>query len=153
MLTNKYNLPDPLLVLQYLPTYSHWKNVCKSKVIDWFEKHLRAEASLLPSLLFFQPSFMSLTSPHPLWLNAGSPFEVSKAVVVARMLSGRYRTDRLTRHWNKDNPHGFCRLPGCLHEEGNLAHILLHSKKDNNFDKNMFVFVLIIKIGSQFCCF
>ena len=27
------------------------------------------------------------------------------------------------------------------------------STKDNNFDKNMFVFVLIIKIGSQFCCF
>ena len=27
MLTNKYNLPDPLLVLQYPPTYSHWKNL------------------------------------------------------------------------------------------------------------------------------
>ena len=126
LLANKYCLPDPLLVLQYPPTYNHWKSLCKSKVIDWFEQHLRAEASLLPSLLFFQPVFMSLTSPHPIWLNAGSPFEVSKSVVQARMLSGRYRTDRLARHWTPDNPDGYCRLPGCHNEEGNLEHILLH---------------------------
>ena len=69
---------------------------------------------------------MSLTSLHPLWLNAGSPFEVSKAVVVARMISGRYRTDSLARYWTKDNPNGYCRLPGCLLEEGKLGHILLH---------------------------
>ena len=69
---------------------------------------------------------MSLRNPHPLWLNAGSPFEVSKAVVVGRMLSGRYRTDRLARHWTRDNPNGYCRLPGCHYEEGSLDHILLH---------------------------
>ena len=42
------------------------------------------------------------------------------------MLSGRHRTDRVTRHWTSSNPHGFCRLPGCEEEEGNLDHILLH---------------------------
>ena len=69
---------------------------------------------------------MSLSSPHPIWRAAGSPFEVSKAVIVARMLSGRYRTDRLARHWTSDNPNGLCRLPGCSGQVGDLVHILLH---------------------------
>ena len=69
---------------------------------------------------------MSLSSPHPLWTSAGSPFEVSKAVISARMLSGRYRTDRLARHWSSSNPEGLCRLPGCDGQVGSLSHILLH---------------------------
>ena len=68
---------------------------------------------------------MSLSSPHPIWTKAGSPFEVKKAVISARMLSGRYRTDRLTRFWSKSNPRGLCRLPGCTGEEGSIQHILL----------------------------
>ena len=69
---------------------------------------------------------MSLSRPHPLWLNANSPYEVSKAAVVAKMLSGRFRTDRLTRHWSPDNPDGLCNLPGCTGQVGDLTHILLH---------------------------
>ena len=68
---------------------------------------------------------MSLSHPHPLWTHAGSPFEVGKAVIAARMLSGRYRTDQLSKHWTRDNPNGLCRLPGCNNQEGNLCHILL----------------------------
>ena len=126
LLSQKYGLPDPLLILQSPPTPSHWKSTCKSKVIDWYEQRLRAEADLLPSLLHFKPAFMSLSAPHPMWTSAGSPYEVSKAVITARMLSGRYRTDRLSRHWNHDNPEGLCRLPGCLDQQGDLHHILLH---------------------------
>ena len=126
LLTQKYNLPDPLITLQSPPTHSQWKSKCKSRVIDWYERQLRAEAELLPSLIYFKPSFMSLSSPHPIWTSAHSPYEVSKAVIAARMLSGRYRTDLLARHWTRDNPDGLCRLPGCFNQEGNLQHILLH---------------------------
>ena len=80
---------------------------------------------MLPSLQYFNPYFMSLSSPHSIWTHSNSPYEVSKAVVAARMLSGRYRTDRLTRHWTPANPQGLCRLPGCSEEEGTLVHILL----------------------------
>ena len=125
-LCHQYSLPDPLLVLQSPLSKYQWKNLCKSKVIDWWEQKLRAEADLLPSLQHFKPSFMSLSTPHPIWTSAGSPYEVGKAVVAARMLSGRYRTDYLARHWNKTNPDGLCRLPGCSNEVGNMEHILLH---------------------------
>jgi hypothetical protein len=68
---------------------------------------------------------MSLSRPHPIWTTAGSPFEISKAVITARMLSGRYRTDLLMSNWSTSNPDGLCRLPGCDDEIGSLKHILL----------------------------
>ena len=125
LLCQKYGLLDPLLILQSPPTSTQWKSTCKSKVIDWFEQKLRAEAAILPSLEFFKPAYMSLSSPHPIWTSSGSPYEVGKAVIAARMLSGRYRTDILSKHWTRDNPEGNCRLPGCSNQEGNLDHILL----------------------------
>ena len=106
-----YSLPDPLLVLQNPSTKFAWKNLCKSRVIDWWEQHLRGQAALLPSLQLFKSAFMSLTTPHPIWTTANSPYEISKAVISARMLSGRYRTDYLSRHWSKRNPSGHC-TPG-----------------------------------------
>ena len=45
---------------------------------------------------------MSLRTAHPLWTTAGcSPVKVTMATVQAQMLSGRYRTDYLCRHWSK----------------------------------------------------
>ena len=125
LLTQQYALQDPIIILQSPPTQCQWKSQCRSKVIDWYEKKLRAQADLLPSLQFFKPNFMSLKTPHPLWTHAGSPYEIGKAVITARMLSGRYRTDQLTRHWTLSNPEGHCRLPGCTNNIGNLHHILL----------------------------
>ena len=112
-LCQQYNLPDPVLVLQSPPTHSYWKSLTKSKVLDWWQTNLRGVAEHLDSLAFFKPSFISLSTPHPIWTTAGSPFEVSKAVITTRMLSGRYRTDKLMSNWSNSNPAGLCRLPGC----------------------------------------
>ena len=68
---------------------------------------------------------MSLSTPHSIWMSANSPFEVCKAVISARMLSDRYRTDKLMSKWSTDNPSGVCRLPGCEVRVGDLQHILL----------------------------
>ena len=125
-ISTQYGLTDPLLVLQSPPSYSHWKNLTKCKVLEWWLQRYRAIAHHMNSLQYFNPSFMSLSRPHPIWTSAGSPFEVRKAVVSARMLSGRYRTDILISHWNNSNPLGLCRLPGCEGETGTLTHILLH---------------------------
>ena len=125
LLSQQYGLPDRLLILQSPPTHFYWKKLTKLKVLDWWQTKFRGEIDTLTSLEFFQPSYMSLSSPHPLWTTAGSPFEVRKATISARMLSGRYRTDYLARHWSKTNPEGLCRLPGCNNELGTLQHILL----------------------------
>ena len=123
----EYGLQDPLINLQSPSSKDSWKSLTKSKVIDVWERKLRGQVEYLPSLKYFHPAFMSLSAPHPMWASARSPFEVRKAVVVARMMSGRYRTDQLTRHWSKTNKSGLCLLPGCSGgEAGTLEHILLY---------------------------
>ena len=80
---------------------------------------------------------MSLCKPHPLWTTAGSnPYEVSKAIQQARFLSGRYRTESLTRHWSK-NINGYCQASTCVQVLESVEHILLHCSSYNNSRKNL----------------
>ena len=91
-----YDLPHPLIILENPPNKDVMKKYVKAKIVSYWELKLRGEASLLPSLRYFQPERMSLTKPHPIWLTAGSnPHEISKAVQQARLLSGRYRSASL----------------------------------------------------------
>ena len=122
-----YFLPTPITLLTSPPTKTAYKKLVSSKVIDYWEKRLRAEAAGLLSLAYFKPEYMSLSSPHPLWQTCGSnPFEVNKAVTQARMLSGRYRTDLLACHWTT-NRSGVCLLPLCTGSYlGSIEHLLLY---------------------------
>ena len=78
----QYQLPHPLLLLNDPPDKASFKKLLKSKILDHWEKKLRLEASLLPSLVYFDPYYMSLAVPHRIWTTAGSnPHEVAKARV------------------------------------------------------------------------
>lgn len=127
--TQRYGLPDPLLILQKPPSKSQWKSLCKSKVISWWETHYRGEADVLESLLYFNANFYSLVKTHTILTTAGSPYEVSRASVVMLMQSGRYVTDFRSRHFNLSNKTGACRLcpssPGLPAPPGTLEHMLL----------------------------
>ena len=117
-------------MLKSPPSKESWKRQCKAKVITQWEERLRGEASLLPSLVYFRPSHMSLTTPHPIWTYSESGYEVAKASTVASMLSGRYVTDYHARHWSRTNPEGLCQLclayPASGHSTtlGTLEHLL-----------------------------
>ena len=124
-----YSLPQPLQLLNSPLSKQRFKSLVRSHVVDYWEKQLRLEASNpdLTSLKFFKPCFMSLVTPHPLWSTCSSnPYEINKAVIQARMLSGRYITDQLSRHWTS-NKTGSCLIPGCSTQDvGSLTHLLLH---------------------------
>ena len=82
-----YGLPSPLSLLCSPLPKPKFKSLIKSRVIDYWEIKLRSEACLLPSLQYFQPQYMSLVRPHPLWSSCTSnPFEVNKAIIQARIL-------------------------------------------------------------------
>ena len=123
-----YHLPSPLSLLQSPPSKLVYKRLVKSKIVDHWEIVLREEAEILKekSLKYFRPEYMSLTKPHPLWLTCGTnPYEVHKAVIQAKMLSGRYVTDQLSRYWTP-NKAGLCTIPGCTGQDfGSLEHLLL----------------------------
>ena len=107
------------------PSKDDYKKIVKSHVLSYWENQLRGEASVLSSLAFFKPNFMSLTKPHPLWTTTnGNPHEVSKAVQQARFLSGRYRTNSLIKHWNPGCK-GLCSAPDCENVSETIGHILL----------------------------
>ena len=90
----KYQLPHPLLQRQNPLSKPSAKSMFKSKVLDYWETNLRNSASTLPSLSYFNPLYMSLTKPHPLFISChNNSYEVCKAIIQAKMLSGRYRTD------------------------------------------------------------
>ena len=62
---------------------------------------------------------------HTIWWTAGAnPYEVSKAVIQCRMLSGRYRTRLLTGKWSESG-NRCCPATSCLQVEESLEHILL----------------------------
>ena len=122
----QYDLPSPMsLLIEPFPK-PHYKALVKSSVLSYWQAKLRARAASLNSLRYFQPEFMSLVKPHPIWSSCNSnPYEVNKAIVKARMLSGRYPTDKLCRHWTH-NRSGLCTLQGCNGESlGSLEHLVL----------------------------
>ena len=85
-----YGLPHPLEMLQTPLSKSRFRRLVRSRIVDYWEIYLRQQSSPLTSLLYFKPQFHSLLFPHPIYWTAGSnPYEVAKAVVQGKMLSGR----------------------------------------------------------------
>ena len=117
--------------------FSYWKKpplkeitkkVFKQRVIDYWQQKLRKEVSCLKSLLYFRPEIMSLSRPHPIWTTLRiTPYETQKACVQARMLSGRFRTEKLAKHWSP-NKDGYCLAPECHQVVENIEHILVSCK-------------------------
>ena len=126
-LCQQYGLPGPLQLLQDPLPKERFKTVVKAKVTDYWVQQLRAEGSdpEYTSLAYFKPDFMSLSSPHPAWTTASSsPGKVSMATIQVQMLSGRYRSERLCRHWSS-NRGGFCLIsPACTEVMEDIPHIL-----------------------------
>ena len=120
-----YCLPHPLQVLQSPPSKETYKTLVKAKVTDYWECKFRDEAKSLSSLFYFKPGHMSLKYPHPMFTTATTPYESCKAVVQARMVSGRYRTEELCRHWSS-NEAGLCLATSCREQEAveTIDHIL-----------------------------
>ena len=119
-----YRLPHPITLLRNPLTKNQFKKLCKSHVIDYWEGVLRHEVVQLSSLTYFKAQFHSLVTPHPIiWTPGANPYEVAKAVIQLKMLSGRYRTAVLTKHWGT-NRRGCCPSPGCTDEES-IEHLLV----------------------------
>ena len=121
-LAELYGLPSPLSILTSPPSKPSWKRTVRAAMTNHWETKLRQQASKLESLTLCQTQYMSLVKPHPVWTSAGaSSYEVEKATVQARVISGRFRSDWLRRHWSGD-PTGLCQV--CLSAPGTLTHQL-----------------------------
>ena len=120
----KYRLPHPLTLLASPPPKLQFKALVKKAITKTWQIALIEECQNLQSLKYFRPELYSLTNPHHLWTTAArNPFETAKAMVLAQMISGRYRSEMFCRHFSK-NRHGYCSYHQCIEIEGTLEHIL-----------------------------
>ena len=109
----QYKLPHPLHLLENPPPKKIFKKLRKQKVSEYWHQKFCHKASLLPSLQYMQPQYLSLSIPHPLWTSLDdNPYQAKAARIQAIFLSGKYRTERLCRHWSQ-NKEGVCLLPPC----------------------------------------
>ena len=115
----------PILLLADPPTKQKFKNLVKLNVLDFWQFKLRADAAQLSSLVYFKPECMTLSKPHLIWTTCGNnSFELNKACIQVKYLSGRFRTDRLLSHFSKENS-PFCQLHPHNPVEGDLLHHLV----------------------------
>ena len=124
----QYGLPHPLQLLENPPPKKEFKKLCKQKVSEYWHQKFCQKASLLPSLQYLKPQYLSLSTPHPLWTSLDdNPYQAKAARIQAIFLSGKYRTERLCRYWSQ-NKDGVCLLPPCNNQNiyEDSEHILLH---------------------------
>ena len=125
-LCTQYSLSSPVLLLTKPPTKTTFNSLVKKKVIDYWQCKLRIDASSKPSLPYFQPQFLTLQSPHPVFTTAKqNPFEINKSLVVSKMLSGQYMSDWHSKHWSKINKDGHCLLCPGTNVSGTLELMLV----------------------------
>ena len=125
-LCKQYSLPSPLFLLANPPPKSSYKSLVKKRVVDFWQHKYRSDAQEMDSLKYFKPQYMSLLQPHPLWSTClDNPYEVNKSIAVAKMMSGRYRSDWHCRHWSLTNKEGHCLLCPGEHIPGNIEHLLV----------------------------
>ena len=122
----KYSLPHPLHLLDNPPRKCSFKALVKRNVRIFWETILTDEATELRSLKYFHPSQFTLTQPSLVWLTSrGNSFECAKSTIIAKMISGRYRSEDLCKHWSTSNKLGYCLAYTCSGVPGDLEHILV----------------------------
>ena len=122
----KYQLPHPIHLLENPPTKYKFKKMIKLSIVTFWQGVIKSETEGLESLQYLRPTQYTLTQPSLLWLTSRvSSFECAKSTVVAKMISGRYRTEELTKHWTPSNRQGYCLADTCDGVAGSLKHILV----------------------------
>ena len=140
----QYDFPHPLTLLQSPLSKLLFKNMCQERVKEYWHSKLSQEATL-PSLEFLHPEYLSLTKPHPIWRSLdGNPYQAKAAKVQALFLSGRYRTQRLSRFWSK-NKDRVCLLDTCKNENivEDISHIILRCSGLNETRRRLISFISI----------
>ena len=123
----QYSLPHPFTLLETPLSKTRFNNLAKLMVTEYWRQVLVAECTSpsLSSLRYFDPLKASLSQPHPIWTStAGNGYECGKGTILARMVSGRYRTEMMCRFWST-NKEGYCLAPTCNLVHGDLEHLLV----------------------------
>ena len=112
-----YGLLHPLEYLQNCPPKLVLKRNINEAVKSYWHQKFKEESQNYKSLSFFQVDFLPFGKCHPIYRTCGSsPYEVNKACIQGKLISGRYRLEVLTKYFKPENTE-FCILPSCSSPE------------------------------------
>ena len=119
----KYELPDPLHLLQYpAPSKASWKELIKTRVTVAAEQHWRREASNNSKMKYLNVNLLGLCGrPHPALLNIKTTRDTEKLRLHLKFLSGDFLTQqRIAKERKTSGPQ--CRI--CTAPEEDICHVL-----------------------------
>ena len=89
---SKYDLPNPLELLEHPPKKEHWKRTYKKKMKEFWAKKHKDEITEMSSLKFLGTTAPNPGKPHLVWATTkDNPKETEKAAVKAKLMTGTYR--------------------------------------------------------------
>ena len=106
-----YGLPDPLELFQQPWVSKRFGDFAKETITKYWASYLQKSAKTYEenSLVLLDTSRLRLTTPHPIWMPAGSnSISVQRATVVTWILLGVYKTRERLHTMNKVSS------PNCL---------------------------------------
>ena len=99
-------MEDTAVILQDPPSKHEWKQYCKKKVNHYWTIYFQNEYKKRKSLEYFNPEGMSIFDTHPIYSSCmGDPYQTGKAIVQAKMVSGRYPVEKSGKARISGNPH------------------------------------------------
>ena len=127
LLSMKYNLPDPLALLNTPPCPKpEWKELLSTKITVHAEKLWRAKAAANSKMKYLNVNLLGLSGrPHPALLGITSAREIPKLRIHLKFLSGDFLTfQRLAKDRNMSDT--YCRLCQATCED--IQHVLTECK-------------------------
>ena len=118
----KYGLPDPLELLNSLPTKYAWKRRVNKQINNYWTSLVKSRASLYSSLKYLVDNY-ACGRVHPLLKSTGSAREIDRIHIKLKLATGTYilQTNRASFNQNKVDP--TCML--CKNGKESLQHFLL----------------------------
>ena len=121
----KYNLPNPLELLENPPKKEHWKRTYKKKMKDFWSKKQTDEIAEMSSLKFLGTTASTPGKPHLVWATTkDNPMETEKAMVKVKLMTGTYRLQAERSKLSRGQQSPICNL--CRTSEEDASHLLLH---------------------------
>ena len=109
-LTRRYNLPDPLTLLDSNPpSKGSWKSTCSAAIYSFHENDLQTKASVNDRLTKLHVSLQGLHSHHPIFDHVTNARDVEKVKAQVKLLAGDlYLNDIIGERNNTSKQCLFC---------------------------------------------
>ncbi|MES9884980.1 MAG: reverse transcriptase family protein [Sedimenticola sp.] len=119
----KYELNDPLELLNNPPQKLYWKKTVNTAVNNFWKERIKQHAAQYSSLKYLNLDLYEPGKRHPLIENIKNEREINRVSVKMKMVTGTYILQVNRASFNQNQPDPVCML--CRTEDETITHFLL----------------------------